>query len=275
MMLSSLRRSGERHVRNLVAPGSSTAEAYRRLRAMVDLAGAGHRGVMLVTGAGSGDGTTTVLVNVGVVLASATRPVLLIDGNLYRPRLHTVFGLSNEVGLTSVLANRASLTEAIQRAPGREGVLVLTSGPVDVDPAELLSNVATRNILTAAAIVAPVILMDGPPLLSVTGGVILAGLTSSVIVVVRAGHTSRTELASALDLVERTGTPILGVVLNDVAGEQKSGTFWLPDPDEYRTGRARGPDHGDVAQASQADLHTPRGRGAADGAPARPLSARP
>ncbi|MBA2640728.1 MAG: CpsD/CapB family tyrosine-protein kinase [Nocardioidaceae bacterium] len=219
---------------------------------MVDLAGAGHRGVMLVTGAGSGDGTTTVLVNVGVVLASATRPVLLIDGNLYRPRLHTVFGLSNEVGLTSVLANRASLTEAIQRAPGREGVLVLTSGPVDVDPAELLSKVDTRNILTAAAIVAPVILMDGPPLLSVTGGVILAGLTSSVIVVVRAGHTSRTELASALDLVERTGTPILGVVLNDVAGEQT---------DEYRTGRARGPDHGDVAQASQADLHPPRGRG--------------
>jgi len=209
-----------RSVEALVSPQSRTAETYRRLRAMVDLAAGEQGGVRLVTSPSAGDGTTTVVANIGVSLATAARPVLLIDGNLYRPRLHTVFGLPNDIGLTSVISGDATLDAAIHVLPEHPGVHVLTAGPPVADPASLLAGPAAEQIMAAAASSAPVVFVDGPPLLPVTGGVVLADLAAGVLVVTRAGRTSRSELASALELVARTGTPVLGVVLNAVRGKR-------------------------------------------------------
>lgn len=207
-----------RTVEPLAAPQSRAAEAYRRLRTMVDLAAGEQVGVRLVVSPGAGDGTTTVMANIGVALASTARPVLLIDGNLYRPQLHTFFGISNDVGLTSVLSGHVPLAAAIQTLPAYPGVRVLAAGPPVLDPATLLSGPAAERTMAAATQVAPVVFVDGPPLLPVTGGVVLAGLAAGVLVVARAGRTSSSQLEAALDLVEQTGTPVLGVVLNAVRG---------------------------------------------------------
>lgn len=202
----------------LVAPQSRAAEAYRRLRAMVDLAAGERTGVRLVTSPDAGAGVTTVVANVAVALASADRGVLLVDGNLYRPRLHSAFGLPNDVGLTSVISGRVSVAEALHELADHPGVRVLTAGPSVLDPAALLSDPAAEKALAAAANEASVVFVDGPPLLPVTGGLVLTGLAAGVVIVARAGRTSRADLAAAVDLVEQTSAPILGVVLNEVRG---------------------------------------------------------
>lgn len=209
-----------RSVDTLASPETRTAEEYRRLRTMVELAASEYPGVRLVTSPGAGDGTTTVVANVAVALASAARGVLLIDANLYRPRLHAIFGLPNGVGLTSVLSGQVSFADAIHSVPAYPGIRVLTAGPPVLDPAEMLSAPAAQATMAAAAEAAPVVFVDGPPLLPVTGGVVLAGLAAGVLIVARAGRTSRSDLSLALDLVERTGTPVLGVALNAVHGAQ-------------------------------------------------------
>lgn len=236
MMSTSFPFWHRRAIDPLVSPQSRGAEAYRRLRTMVDLAAGEHGGFRLVVSPSAGDGTTTVAANVAVALASAARPVLVIDGNLYRPRLHTVFGLSNDVGLTSVLSGHETLAAAIHTLPDYPGVHVLTAGPPVLDPASLLSGPAAERTLTAAAEIHPVVFVDGPPLLPVTGGVVLAGLSGGVLVVARAGRTTGSELDSALDLVEQTGAPMLGVVLNAVRGKQAefSGYRDLGYADQHR-----------------------------------------
>lgn len=208
-----------RGVEPLAASQSRAAEAYRRLRTMIDLAAGERGGILLVTSPDAGAGATTVLANVGVALASADRGVLLVDGNLYRPRLHSIFGLPNDRGLTSVISGQVPLREAVQNLPDHPGVRVLTAGPPVLDPAALLSDPAAEKTFAAAANEAPVVFVDGPPLLPVTGGLVLAGFAAGVVVVARADKTSRTELAEAVDLVEQAGAPILGVVLNAVRGE--------------------------------------------------------
>lgn len=217
--MSSFSFNRNRSSETLVAPQSRAAEAYRRMRAMVDLAAGEQGGIRLVTSPGAGGGTTTMVANLGLALASASRPVLLIDGNLYRPRLHTVFGLDNEVGLTSVISGHAALRDAVHALPDHPGVYVLTAGPPVVDPAALLSSPAAELALASSTEVAPVVFVDGPPLLPVTGGVVLAGLASGVLLVARSGKTSQPELTDALELLESTGTSVLGVALNAVPTE--------------------------------------------------------
>lgn len=261
-----------RRVDPLAAPQSRGAEAYRRLRTMVDLAAGEHRGVRLVVSPGAGDGTTTVTVNVAVALASADRPVLLVDGNLYRPRLHAIFGLANEVGLTSVLSGQVPLEAAVTALPSHPGVRVLTAGPPVLDPAVLLSGPAAERAMAAAADAAPVVFVDGPPLLPVTGGVVLAGLAAGVLVVARAGRTRRPELAQALDLVEQTGTPVLGVVLNAVRGHQAEQSVYRDH--RYSDQRAYPAPHSDLRDQSVANpqprLSAPADADEVTGMPQRP-----
>jgi succinoglycan biosynthesis transport protein ExoP len=209
----------------MIAAQPRTTEAYRRLRTMIDVADVDHRGVKMLASPGTGDGTTTVLINLGIALASPARPVLLIDANLYRPRLHIIFALTNYLGLTSVIADDVPLEAASQSLPDYPGVRVLTSGPVSADPAEIFSMPGAKPALEMAGLQSPVVLMDGPALLPHAGGVTLAGVADSVIIVVRAGRTTRSALAAAHDLVQRTGTPVLGVVLNGVTDE---GAHLLP-----------------------------------------------
>ena len=201
--------------RSLADRGSTRAEAYRRLRTVIDLAG-GHRGVRLVVGPSPSSGSTTTVANLGVALAAAGSKVLLIDADLRHPTLHAIFGLRNERGLSSVLVEGLALSDAVQPVPGQPGVELLAAGPAVDDPAAVLSGPAADRLVQSTRERADTVLVDGPPILAVADGVVLSKLADDVLLVARAGHTTRQEVGDALDLLAPAGTPVLGTVLTDV-----------------------------------------------------------
>jgi capsular exopolysaccharide synthesis family protein len=194
-----------------------TAESYNKLRTSFELARrqTDVRTVM-VTSPNAGEGKTATVANLAVALASLGRRVLLLDANLHSPRLHDLFQLRNDSGLTTLLSAKTTLDQTAQSVAGTPGLEVVTAGPPHPDPAALLSSDAARRVVTAAASDYDVVLFDGPPLLPVTDGLLLASVVEGVIVVARLLHTPCDDVAESMELLDRTSTTLLGTVLRDV-----------------------------------------------------------
>jgi capsular exopolysaccharide synthesis family protein len=148
--------------------------------------------------------------------------VLLVDADLRRPHIHEVLNVSNRVGLVSVLAARTDLLGAIQ-STHIPNVSILTAGPPAPDPSGLLHSDAMTRLVASAAGAFDHIVFDSPPVLAVTDAVLIAHLTDGAILCVRAGATSRDKVASARDELLRSQVPILGVLLNSLQDEARTG----------------------------------------------------
>src|SRR5207249_10429878 len=120
-----------------------------------------------VTSPSPGEGKTTTLANLGVVLSRAGQNVILVCCDLRRPRIHEFFGLSNEVGFTSVLLGDTPLSAALRKVPDEERLMVLASGPEPPNPSELLSGTRAVEVFTALQGMADIVLIDSPPVLPV------------------------------------------------------------------------------------------------------------
>lgn len=197
--------------------GSAAAEAYRRLRTSLHSAGLANAvRVLQVTSPNPEEGKTATVANLGVSLTRVGLRVVLVDANLGRPRLHEVLSVDNAQGLTSVLLDQVGLPAALQPVPHEAGLTVLPAGPPAADLSELLSRDATRKVFAALADEADVVLIDGPPLLTVTDATVLAGLADAVLLVARANVTTAASIASALDFLEQARAPVVGTVLAGV-----------------------------------------------------------
>jgi succinoglycan biosynthesis transport protein ExoP len=207
-------------VRNIVSlsqPKSQFAEAFRSLRTALLLSSAGHPPKMiLLTSATPSEGKTTASVNISTVLAQGNARVLIIDADLRRPTVHEQFGLSARVGLSSVLTGSVTLEKAIQKIPEVPNLNVLVSGPMPPFPTELLSSEMMRQLLETARETYTHVVIDSPPVLSVTDAVILAREADAVVLVIRQGKSSKHIVRRARDLLARSGAPISGILLNAV-----------------------------------------------------------
>ena len=223
MASDDVEREGDVH-RGLVVlsdPSSHITEAYRSIRTSLSYAAPpGECKAVLVTSGSPGDGKTTSAANLALVIAQSSQRVLLIDGDLRRPMLGTVLGLSSDVGLTSVLVGQATLAQAIQ-SPRRNGKAignldVLVCGPKPPNPAELLDSQAMRDLLEKARGKYDRIVIDSPPVLAVADASIVAGISDGVILVVKAAANPRKLAVRAREQLESVNARILGGVLNDV-----------------------------------------------------------
>jgi succinoglycan biosynthesis transport protein ExoP len=206
-----------RNLTTLSSPKSQFSEAFRALRTSLLLSVAGGEPkVILLTSATPSEGKTTVSINLACVLAQRNVKVLLIDADLRRPTVHHRFGLNGKVGLTSVLTGSVSLTEAIQTIPEIPQLDVLVSGPVPPFPTEMLSSETMHQLLEQCKGMYTHIVMDSPPLLSVTDSVVLARDADAVVMIVRHGKSSKHAMRRARDLLVRSGAPVTGIVLNAV-----------------------------------------------------------
>jgi succinoglycan biosynthesis transport protein ExoP len=192
-------------------------EAYRQLRTSVLLSTPGRAPkTLLVTSSLPSEGKTTTAVNIASSLAQTGANVLLIDADLRRPRLHSIFDLSNSVGLSTVLSREMSTEEVLAIVQKHEvgGLFVLTSGHIPPNPAELVGSEQMLKLLSLANRTFDHVVIDSPPIAGFTDGVLISALVDGVLLVVHSGQSSRKLVSRSQKQLQEVGARILGVVLN-------------------------------------------------------------
>ena len=199
-----------------VAPRGPVSEAYRTLRTNLQFIGKDEDfKVIVITSPGAGEGKTTTVANLAATIAQTGQRVIAISCDLRKPRLHGFFGLSNEVGLSSILTGTATLAEAVQTPEGIDTLRIIASGPVPANPAELLGSQEMTDVIDELRFHADFILLDAPPVLAVSDPLILGPRSDGILVVADAQTTARSAASHSREQLEQVGCNIIGCVLNN------------------------------------------------------------
>jgi len=208
------RRSGRFPIVQEGATRSPRGEAIRQLRTNLLYADVDHDiTTVVLASARASEGKSLTAANLAVVAAGAGRSVVLIDGDLRRPKLQDYLGIEGGVGLSEVLTNQVELDDALQ-VWGHCEVRVLTSGSLPPNPSEMLGSRAFQALLEELRSRFDLIVIDAPPLLAVTDGAVLAALADGTILVVRHGKTARHQILNSIRSLRAIDARILGAVLN-------------------------------------------------------------
>lgn len=191
---------------------SPIAEAFRELRTNLQFLEVDDPPrVLVVTSCLPGEGKSTTAINIALALAEAEHTVVLVDGDMRRPKLDVYLDLIGSVGLSTVLAGRASLHEVLQttRFPG---LTALTSGAVPPNPSELLGSQAAKKVLSELRGGFDYVVVDSSPLLAATDAAILAAESDGVLMLAKFARTKREQLAHAIENLTHVGARILGAI---------------------------------------------------------------
>jgi receptor protein-tyrosine kinase len=191
--------------------------------------------VILVSSAIRAEGKTTVVSNLGIALAEISQKVLLIDGDMRKPRLNEVFNLPNDWGLTDLLREKSSLRDcpldALVKRTQMPQLSILTSGPATNSISNLLYSHRMLELLQRLRSEFDIVLIDTPPMLDISDARILGRLADAAILVFRAGKTSREAAMAAKCRLIDDGIPVLGTILN--AWDVKNMGGYGYSPNEY------------------------------------------
>jgi polysaccharide biosynthesis transport protein len=192
------------------------SESFRTLRTNVIFSSAqeGSRS-LVVTSTAPSEGKTLVATNLAVGLAQAGLRVLLIDADMRKPRVHSVFDKSSQPGLSNVLVGSAKLSQAVHTTT-LASLWVLPAGTLPPNPSELLGSKRFAELLTTLGRHFDWVLIDTPPVMAVTDSSIVAHLTSGVVFVVGAEMTNRYAAQRAMAQLGRGHAHVIGAVLNRV-----------------------------------------------------------
>ena len=192
------------------------AECFRTLRSQILVRAQSGVRTILIASARPEEGKTTIALNLATTLAGGGRRVLLVDGDLRRPRLHRMLSLPNEIGFIDVLGGTQPLQAAVQHL--KNGLSVVTSGRLTPDPQEFLLGERVDAILAEMKDTFDLVLIDTAPLLSVADAGLLASHTDGVIVVVGYGLATVTEMRLTRERLAAAGASLIGTVLNRFTG---------------------------------------------------------
>ena len=197
-------------------PGSREAEAYRSFRTTIyHSTKDSNDKIIQITSAEPGDGKSTTAANLAIAIAQSGKKVLLIDADLRRPTMHTLFGLPQDIGLTDVLLSEVEWSIAV-RTTRLENLSVLTAGLCPQNPAELLSSDRLPDTLRAMRVMYDVIIIDTPPILAVSDPAIISPHIDGLLLVVRMGKNKRAAAERAREMIDSHGIRLYGVIVNDV-----------------------------------------------------------
>ena len=201
------------------------AESFRA--ALTSILFTGQNGnrlrILAVSSPNAGDGKTTVTANLAIALAETGQRVLLIDADMRKPRIHTLFGLDNRKGFTSILQNgfqeqkpaSSEDIEALCQTTIVPGLFVLTAGPGVSGPSNLLYAKHLPSYLRKYTESFDMILLDTPPMMMIPDARLIGKMASAILLVVRAKKTSRDSAVAAHMRLKEDGIKVLGTILND------------------------------------------------------------
>jgi succinoglycan biosynthesis transport protein ExoP len=206
----------ERDLGVFLDPKSVAAECCRSIRTNILFMSPDRPlKTMVVTSPSPQEGKTTTAINLGVTMAEAGGRVLIVDTDMRRPRLHRSFGVPNQTGISSVIVGKATLEEAIKHTdvPNLD---VLPCGPVPPNPSELLHTDRFGVVLAEMAKLYDRIILDSPPTSAVTDPAVLGNLADGVVLVIKAGETTREAAMHARRQLATAKARLFGVVVNAI-----------------------------------------------------------
>ena len=205
---------------------STYEEAIRTLRNSILLTDFDRRlRSILLTSASPSEGKSTVAAHLAATHAGQGKRTLLIDGDLRRPSVHRLYQVPNSVGLSNVLLQQISWRDALVRMPEPVGLDILPAGPSTRRASDLIGT-GLAELVEEAAREYDLVVLDAPPLLGFAEPLQMASAVDGVIVVARAGDTSRTALSSVITTLARLRANLVGVVLNEVHREISPGYYY-------------------------------------------------
>ena len=206
----------ERDLGVFLDPKSIAAECCRSIRTNILFMSPDRPlKVMVVTSPSPQEGKTTTAINLGVTMAEAGSKVLIVDTDMRRPRLHRSFGVPNQTGISTVIVGKATLDEAIKRTdvPNLD---VLPCGPVPPNPSELLHTDRFGAVLGNLSKLYDRIILDSPPTSAVTDPAVLGNLADGVVLVIKAGETTREAAMHARRQLATAKARLFGVIVNAI-----------------------------------------------------------
>ena len=200
----------------LHSPKSTASESFRGIRTGVLFSSADKPPqVILVSSSGPGEGKTVCASNLAVAMAQSGSRVVLLDCDMRRPRLHKMFNISRDVGVSNVLVGSNTLAEAlvVDAAPNLD---VIPCGPIPPNPSEIIGSNKMKDLIEVLRKDYTRIIIDSPPVTAVTDSAVLAQAADGLILVIRAGDTPRQIVQNGVSHLKALNAPILGAVLNGV-----------------------------------------------------------
>jgi non-specific protein-tyrosine kinase len=207
--------SGGRQVYTLSQPQSAAAEAIRLLRTNLEFAAASSSiASVTITSAGPGEGKSTTVANLGVVMAQGGQAVAILDADLRRPTQHRIFGVENTSGLTTLLTHPDQAWQTVARKVALPGLFLVPCGPVPPNPSDLLSSSRFESILERIKSEVDLVIIDSPPILAASDALAIATHTDGVVLVCQSHRTRIDAFRHAASSVQQGGMRLVGVVLN-------------------------------------------------------------
>lgn len=208
-------RSFDAHLVAYHNPFSPIAESFRHLRTNVQYAQLDKTlKTILVTSANPKEGKSTIAANLAITFAQTEQRVLLVDADMRRSTIHTLFNLKKDPGLTDFLFGNATLEEVTREAV-LDNLWVIVAGTKPPNPAEILGSIKMKKFIETVRLAYHVVIFDSPPVLAVTDSVVLATAVDGALLVVSSDQTHVQALEKATETLKGIGKTAVGVVLNN------------------------------------------------------------
>ncbi len=205
-------------------PRSPVSEAYRTLRTNLQFSSLEDPiRTLVVTSPAPDEGKSTTVANLAVTLAQGGRRTVLVDSDLRRPALHTLFDLKSEPGLTNLMLEEDG--EPFLQETTVDGLRLLSSGPKPPNPADMLGAQKLDKIIESLAKDADIVLFDAPPVIAVTDAAVLGAKVDGVLLVISAGKTRRDHAQRAKELLEKANVRIIGAALANAPKDSTIGEY--------------------------------------------------
>lgn len=207
-------------------PKSPVSEAYRTLRTNLQFSKVDEKlHTVLITSAGPKEGKSTTAANLAIAMAQAGQKVLLVDADLRRPVIHSIFDVNKDPGLTNYLMEAISY-EQLFKPTFLDNLFLVTSGVLPPNPSELLASYKMEDTLSKLRADFDLVVIDSPPVIAVTDAAILSTKVSGTILIVSAEHTNRDAITRADSLLKSVNAKLLGTLLNGVNVEGMYGSYY-------------------------------------------------